>query len=84
MPGAIAGSVNGDSYIYAILAAPSAVEIFYTQEMPKLGWNPKSDNGTPQPSGILTLVFLKGQEVGLVAIIPQKGGVIVMLSRQAK
>jgi hypothetical protein len=84
MPGAIAGSETSSGYLYTTTAAPSEVASFYTRELPKLGWNPQPGNGTPEPSGVLTLVFFKGQEVCLVGIIQQKDGALVMLGRQAK
>jgi len=83
-PGAIAGSENSGNYLYTTTTAPSEVASFYSRELPKLGWNPKPGNGTPDPGGVLTLVFFKGQEVCLVAIIPQEVGTLVMLGRQAK
>jgi hypothetical protein len=83
-PGAIAGRETSSNYLYTTKTAPSKVAIFYTQEMPKLGWNPNPGNGTPEPGGVLTLVFFKGQEACIVSIIQQKVETLVMLGRQAK
>lgn len=86
MPGAISGKENSDnsSYLYAINIVPSEIATFYTQELVKLGWEPKSGNATPAPGGVLTLVFYKGQEACIVSIIQQPDGALVMLGRQPK
>ena len=84
MSSAIAGNEKNGSYIYTLTDSPLTIEAFYDTEMPKTGWTPKKGNGTPEPSGVITLVYLKGREVCIVGIIPQKGGTLVMLGRQVK
>jgi len=84
MPGALAGNENDTNYLYTTSAKSTDVITFYTRELPKLGWEPKPGNGTPEPGGVLTLVFFKGDEACLVAIVPQQVGTLVMLGRQAK
>jgi hypothetical protein len=79
MPGAIAGNETSTNYLYSTSAVQSDVSVFYAREMPKLGWEPKPRNGTPDPGGIVSLVFYKGQQVCIIGIIPQKVGVLVAL-----
>jgi hypothetical protein len=84
MPGAIAGNETSKNYAYTINATQSAVVAFYARELPKLGWEPKPRNGTPDPGGIVSLVFSKGQQVCIIGIIPQKVGVLVVLGINTK
>jgi hypothetical protein len=84
MPGAIAGNESNANYAYTVNALQSDVSVFYGREMPKLGWDPKPRNGTPDPGGIVSLVFYKGQQVCIIGILPQKVGVMVVLGIHAK
>ena len=84
MPGAIAGSQNSTNYLFSVNTSAAEVEAYYNGALPPLGWTPKTGNGTPQPGGVVTLVYYKGQESCIVAIIQQKVGLLVMLGRQAK
>ena len=84
MVGALAGDESSTNYAYTINATQSAFSVFYAHEMPKLGWDPKPRNGTPDPGGIVSLVFYQGQQVCIIGIIPQKVGVMVVLGINKK
>jgi hypothetical protein len=84
LPGASAGTENSSGYLYSTTEIPSEIITFYAREMPKLGWEPKPKNGTPEPSGQIKLVFTKGNDMLLVAVFPRSDGALVMLGIQSK
>jgi hypothetical protein len=83
MPGASAGGEKGGYYLYVTSGVPSDGAAFYSKEMQGLGWKPRPTNGTPE-AGVVTLVFTKAQETCTIGLIPQKGGILVMIGRLGK
>ena len=83
MPASGAGGEKGGYYLYTVDAAPLDGAAFYSKEMQRLGWKPRPTNGTPE-AGVLTLVFTKGQQTCTIGLIPQNGGMLVMIGRLGK
>ncbi|MBV6394559.1 MAG: hypothetical protein HFACDABA_00125 [Anaerolineales bacterium] len=80
MPGAIAGDESPGLYGYTILTDVKAVEEFYAQHLPALGW---SETFTmPNSSGMAVLVYQKGNQMLTVTITDMQDHLLVMLTMQ--
>ncbi len=80
MPGALLGGESSGVYGFSTAASPADVSAYYSAQIPLLGYRPGPGNGTPDPSGLMMLIFYgsPGQAV-MVNIMTVKGVTIVML-----
>jgi len=77
MPGALAGEGDEGSYTFSIQAAPEEVQAYYDAHLAALGWSAFAAG--QGETGALLLVFMKGQEMITLSIIPGDGVTVVML-----
>lgn len=80
MPGAIAGDESEGLYGYTIKVDVKAVQDFYAEKLPALGW---SETFTmPDSSGLAVLVYQKGSQMLTVTITTLDDHLLVMLTMQ--
>ena len=80
MPGAIAGDESPGLYGYTIQVDVKAVEEFYAQQLPALGW--AETFSMPSSSGLAVLLYQKGNQILTVTITTLEDHLLVMLTMQ--
>lgn len=77
MPGAIAGSDDGNTYSFTIKSSVDEIQKFYEKEMAKLGWNAFAV-GQGQTQTAL-LMFMKDSETLTLTFLPQSDGTVYVM-----
>lgn len=80
MAGAIAGDESDGLYGYTIQVDVKAVEEFYAQQLPALGW--AETFSMPSSSGLAVLLYQKGNQILTVTITTLEDHLLVMLTMQ--
>ena len=79
MPGALAGEGDEGSYTFSIQAAPEEVQAYYDAHLAALGWSAFAAG--QGETGALLLIYMKGQEMITLSIIPGDGIAVVMFAK---
>lgn len=78
MPNALAGEGDSKGYIFTINATSDDIQLFYENEMAKLGWDALASGLSATNTTLM--IFFKGTNTFSVTIIPQPdGSMYVML-----
>lgn len=80
MPGAVAGDESPGLYGYTMQVDVKAVEEFYAQSLPALGWSEVF--AVPNSAGMAVLVYQKGNQTLTVTITDMQDHLLVMLTMQ--
>jgi hypothetical protein len=78
MPAAINGEGDDHGYTFTVQASAAEIQQYYETELAKIGASLFSTGEGSEKNTVL-LIFLKGQELITVSIIPHEGQMIVLL-----